>query len=686
MKNLDKERSKCFGHLLAMAAVLFAASCQSVPRDETVMQTREVTHHNWWNYYERGVEYLREGKHQHARQDFERAIGIRSGAKFGFPEDHWRVRTYGMHFIENYFPHRELGICLIGEGRVDEAIQHLEKSLQQQPTGRAKHYMNVARAKMLAGKVLSPPTITLDNSSQPGLTALRERVLAGHASAPGFIHSIRINRQPVFSELADETMSFRKSIKLNPGRNQITIQATDLHGTATEKTVEWQADWQPPEFTVKQVRKQGNAYTVDAICTDETGLADVTIDGLSRYPVASPVGNRALAMTITVPADRTITVATKDTAGNNFETLLSFDAFERIARNGKTVDLAMDGVSDVPFDTQLAVADGTQQSLDRLRPSLDLGGAMKATEVFRDEFFLNGVVRDGGGLASLTVCGEELLSDATKGSVGAHFSRRLPLDLGTNHFDVAAMDLAGNRTTKQIVVLRREPEYLDESCRLSLGIPPVTSQAENVAARQIKLIMENELLCDPIRFHILERDEGWDYILREQKLSLSDLADPRVAIEIRKMLPAEMLLLAKVITESSGKTIYAKLVETGNGQAVLSTDVYSSSEDDLEYQVAGLVLKIEQRFPVVTGKIVQVSGGRVTLDVGSAHGVVPATRFVVVKPRASSDSMESGIVQRVDGQYVQLNVRRVTKDACQAEIIPRHALAAVVEGDHVYAR
>ena len=61
---------------------------------------RKLRHHNWWNFYERGCELLAQGQASNAQQDFERCLGVRSGATYAFPEELRRARTYGLHFVE----------------------------------------------------------------------------------------------------------------------------------------------------------------------------------------------------------------------------------------------------------------------------------------------------------------------------------------------------------------------------------------------------------------------------------------------------------------------------------------------------------------------------------------------------------------------------------------------------------
>jgi hypothetical protein len=57
------------------------------------------------------------------------------------PDDNDHVRTYGMHFIE-YYPHRELGICLYQLGDKTGAQQELQISMKMEPSERAKLHLS----------------------------------------------------------------------------------------------------------------------------------------------------------------------------------------------------------------------------------------------------------------------------------------------------------------------------------------------------------------------------------------------------------------------------------------------------------------------------------------------------------------------------------------------------------------
>ena len=77
--------------LAASAAAVISACTTGTPGEKEGMTT--LRHHNWWNFYQRGIALVATGDAANAREDFERFLDLRPGATYGFPKDLWRART-----------------------------------------------------------------------------------------------------------------------------------------------------------------------------------------------------------------------------------------------------------------------------------------------------------------------------------------------------------------------------------------------------------------------------------------------------------------------------------------------------------------------------------------------------------------------------------------------------------------
>ena len=690
-----------------LAIILLAlAGCLSPPADPG---DGALHRHNWWNYYARGLQALRQERVAEAADDFRRCLGLVKGARFGNDRDRWRARTYGLHFVEGYFPNRELGVCLYEQRDDEGALRHLGRSLEQAPSGRAKHYLNLARARQISGRSLPAPRLRLDlDETASAPTRDRALTVSGVAEGEGFIRRLAIGHTPEFIELAVPTLPFSRRVSLAEGTNRIEVTAADLSGRGVTRHIVRVADWQPPRVLVRTLRAHGSQWVVEGVCRDPHGVASVLLDGVSVLPDGT-LPATDVPLRVEVPADGALLSVT-DAAGN----LLTFplaegapaaaapdrpsrDAVARLAfaaaapgwapflaetrtgRRGQRVA----GV--VPPGATVADADDGGEA-DRLRPSLVLRGCQPLVRVFAGEFFVDGVAADGGGLVRVTVNGENLLAPADEGVLRAYFARRLALDPGTNRFEIAATDRQGNRTAQQVTVIRMLPEHLDARYRLTVGVPPLIPAEAGPAGFRVKRRMEAELTREPVRFRLLERDEGWDYVLREQGLSLSDLADPAAALRIGKLLPAELLLMGTLFIEPKGVTVFLRAVETENGEIVFTSDVYSpDAADGLDEAVAGLVLKVGQGFPLVSGQVWKRQGSQFVLNVGRADGTTEKSRFLVFDA-GSAAQPEAVRLCKADGRPVQLRIERLQQTTSTASAQPSGAEALVKEGCHVYSR
>jgi len=666
----------------AVVAVVAALHCGCVAPS----RPGQLRHHNWWNYYERGLHLLREGDVGGARQDFERALGVRAGARFGFEKDTWRARTYGMHFVEVYFPNRELGVCLLRQDRPAEAVRYLETSMKHAPSGRAKHYLNEARRRLLERGAAAPPVIEFKPATMARWTRERARQVGGTARGEARVCELTVGGEREFVELAVQSLAFGRNVRLAEGTNEIEVVATDLLGRQARKRIAWIADWSPPVLVLRAARGKGEEQALIGACYDNLGLGAVSMDGVEVFRPAP--GERCCRKEVSFPlaSGRTAVVKVEDMAGNRVQIPVSGAELAMLDEREQMVEVAAWQARGTLADCAvlpIAAAAGT----DRMRPSLRLSTGRALIEVFREEFFLDGEASDGGGLASVTVNGEEQLREAGAEAKRAYFARRVELAEGTNRFEIVAADVAGNANRKVLTVVRRCPEHLDSAHRLTVGVPPLRTPSEDGMGDIVKRVLEDELLREPVRFHLLERDEGWEYILREQQLSLSDLADRKAALKIGKMLPAEMLMMGALTPHEKGVTVRLEVIETASARPLVAEDVYC--EDlfrDMEYQLAGLTMKVERHFPLVSGRVVECSSGNAAIDVGYEQGVRAGTRFVVVRPRKTDASLESGSVCRTGEDVIELDVMTVSRTTGRARILPRDGAEAVKAGDRIYAR
>ncbi len=100
----------------------------------------------WYKVYYNGLQVMERGDYSEAVEHFKACLKVKN-------VDRKKIRAYGTTFIQ-YFPHRELGIALYHLGKKEEARKHLIISLNQQPSLRAKRYLQLLKESDTDG----PPT------------------------------------------------------------------------------------------------------------------------------------------------------------------------------------------------------------------------------------------------------------------------------------------------------------------------------------------------------------------------------------------------------------------------------------------------------------------------------------------------------------------------------------------------
>jgi hypothetical protein len=633
------------------------------------VQTDELYHFNWWNYYARGVARMNRGEYGLAREDFENCLGIRSEARSIYRKDIWMERTYGVHLIENYFPNRELGICFYQAGDYSNAVRYLEQSLKYEPSGRAKHYLNLARRRNLIAQTVSAPTVVLENQSQSPWTRAREANVRGTAQGAGYIGEIFVNGHPQFIELADKRHTFSERISLREGSNTVEITARDLLGHEASTRQTWIADWQPPQIVITHVEKNGSRISVEGACYDNQALGSVVINGRAMVNDAFGPVIRDVPFSLELAANELLLIKAEDRAGNPLE--LTMNSSDLLAGEINSVAELASNDSAIPTASQPS---------DQAKPVLRLFERQPVVTIYGNEYYLDGEALDNGGLAEIRVNGEAWLKPEHRGAQRRRFAGFLNVE-GTNVVTVSVRDLAGNVTEQQVTVISRVPEYLDEHYRLRAAVLPWREGAMSgwIQTEEVSEYLSEIVARPPVRFRLLARGDEWTEVLRELQLSASELADPRTAVKIGRILPADLMVTGSIYEDGDGLTFYVKMVDTAEAVVLYAGDVYTEKKlDDWRFKVEGLVSKMEQSFPLIESRIAELQPKAVVISSGSEDGVRIGTKFIVVESNAS--------VLGGEDHFMELLVTKVDREKSAARMASEMDAELVKVGERVYTR
>jgi hypothetical protein len=229
---------------------------------------------------------------------------------------------------------------------------------------------------------------------------------------------------------------------------------------------------------------------------------------------------------------------------------------------------------------------------------------------------------------------------------------------------------------------------LRKQYRLGASVPPVYASRNPADARSWQgRLIESFRTRQPVRFNLLTEDpEALEAICREMKLELVKLVDPRARIDYGKLSPADLSFNALLVHHEEGIELRVHLVDTETGTRHGYADIYVDEDDhDPERRLEGLIGKIERHYPVLTGRVVGLTGGRARLSLGAASGLMPWGRFLVVQP-GPDGSLDGGRLRKQAAGCLEVRVSKVG-DRTSEGLLERSGLEeGIAEGDYVYAR
>ena len=617
--------------------------------------TRGLFRGKWWNYFERGQSFAVGEFWTEAEADLKRAIKKRS-------KDNRRARTYGLHFVE-YFAHRELGAVYYHQGKYEKAESELMASLSQEESAKAKFYLNKARKSILNRDKTdkAPPVISITAPVDGMIVSNPDITITGTTTDDKYVSEVMVNGKQVFIETADRKIDFSQKARLRPGENTIIVTATDLAGKVACKKVHITVDRQAPLLSIESINRMAeNSYTINGVVTDKTGVAELRIGGES----ISITNKNEIQFSHTVSGSEGSEVAFKasDSSGNTTEGTIVLETLSlaqadnvRAASRRQAVPILYAALMDGTVTDAIGLNHVKHSTVkpagagDTTPPFIKLKNRVKEKQtVYYDSFFIEGKVKDAGGVVSLTINGEPIL---IRPGVKIHFNYLLELEEGPNEFVIIVNDAGGNSTKKIIIVERKIPAIHQISSRLQTAILPFQSKGDKGDVKTFTSIVPDSFLkalSDRNRFNIVARADDLKATLTELKLSTSDLADKSKALRLGKIVSAELVIGGTVMETSKFLQIYARIIDTETTE-VISTDVYGEEMDmeAFEYLIGGLAWKIMKSFPMIEGTVVKFDKKNVYLDRGAEKSVKNNMRFLIYRPvKIDTNADEpSGIVE-----------------------------------------
>jgi hypothetical protein len=582
-----------------------------------------IWRNKWWQHYERGVSYAAGGFWDEAITSFEAALTARPGQK-----DRLRANTYGVHFIEGYFPHRELGIVYYHLRRYTQAQLQLERSLRTVDTAKGKFYLNKTRKALLQQTNIdtAPPRIVLDSPADGLLINDFTVEVKGRVEDDTFVATLAINGRSVFVELAEPRLSFTKKIALHDGPNAIDIVAADLLGRQTRQRLTVHLDRHGPLVSLEQVEILGvsphRQARVQGFLSDRSPITRFVLAGREvRLPATTESAFREVRPV--VPGGTSLPFEAEDAAGNitHGEIALTLPAPGTPGtRQGLSVPPGLPrwaslhpGIVVADLVAWLSPALRLAQHPDRDKPVITLTSPEDREIVYDNTIFLEGRVTDASHITAFSIEGTSLWRRQSRQLFFAYVA---PLRLQReNGFLLEAVDASGNRAEREIVVTHKVQRARQVGSRLQVVLTPFAKKcqpgrlAETADDRLFSALIARK------RFNMRrgENLEGAEGIVRGT-----------VCEDDRPEAPKSLEVFAR----------FFDVGDQGSEEAQIEENVYGEDltmPGDVQTLMAGLALKLQRHFPLEEGYVTDKEGRRVWVNLSHRHGVRPRMKLIVFR-------------------------------------------------------
>lgn len=579
--------------------------------------TKGLFRGRWWNYYERGRSYADGAFWEEAERDFRVAMMQRE-------RDQLWTRTYGIHFLPEYFPHRELGVVLYEQGRFEEAFRELELSLTQRRSARAVYYLQEARRDyVLAGGLdAAAPTVEAAVERDTGPLGASRFVLKGIAQDDTFVSELYVNGKPVdllaqpqgeSAGFTGRSVPFSAEIDVAAGSNALAVRVVDILGKEQTRTIEAQADLDGPVIAfARPVQIPG---TVSGTLRDASGVASLSIAGQAARVEALPDGTARFEVAL-APTDvkqGPILFAAKDQLGNLNTGPLPLDTLALPQASLPVMHAGYSAASDVAVRLQeyrgrwWLVAQAAPQPL---RGALELSfPGLREGQRFRlPELALQVRIRASAPLASVEIDGRavEFLPEALEQDVG----RNVRLAMGENTISVRARDVQGNEVEQRVSVLRVPGEVDDERARMNALLAGTLAEGNPamLPGEASFVLGETEsAMATQGRFVLVERD-ALRTVLEEQNL-IALLGDEESRVGLGALARANLLLFGRIHRDHQSIEVVLEGVNAATGVFVARADVAGKGDtaEDVAQLCTVLSSRMAQAFPKASGALSSVA-------------------------------------------------------------------------------
>ncbi len=571
----------------------------------------------WWSYYERGRSFADGEFWTEAEHDLRKAISIRS-------DDDRRARTYGLHYTQ-YFGNRELGFVLYRNNHYKEAIQYLKKSLTNDPSEKAKFYLNECQQKL---------SLNIDDKTNP-VIVLEQHVadisnsanfsLSGKVQDNLFVDHISINDNIINPVLKASELVFNQNLVLNPGNNRIEIVALDSKGNSSRKTVQIILDLQPPLISISSLSENEIIISVD----DDSPVNLITKN--LRNLKLNHQKDTSFSLK-PIPEAEFYYIEVEDAAHNkngiridNSELKLGLN-HARLRRHlpykMTLTQLASSALSNqlIRKPTPINQSDKTAKNEILTIEIEQLGSELK---VYQSNILVSGKIL--GKFKSLRFDNELKL----KNSRDTRFCFNKSLQLGDNKIELLAIDHKNKKYRRSFNIERLHSPEENRELRATVILCPL---AKSGGDRGLNATVYNKLLLELHnygRFRMLET-KRLDLITIDKNLTEGGWIDTKRAANFGRKVQTDYSLACTIRPSNNDIEIFGRLIDTETSEILATCDVYelNDKKSDISNIYSRFTRKLSQHFPIIEKTIAKSLQREVIINAGQNSNIKKGMKFV----------------------------------------------------------
>ncbi|KQC12135.1 MAG: hypothetical protein APR54_10015 [Candidatus Cloacimonas sp. SDB] len=188
------------------------------------------------------------------------------------------------------------------------------------------------------------------------------------------------------------------------------------------------------------------------------------------------------------------------------------------------------------------------------------------------------------------------------------------------------------------------------------------------------------------RFRVIERG-AIEQVMKEQAFNLSGMVDENSAIEVGKIVGADVIVIGRINIEIGYGKVNARGIDIETGETIVAKEASAGTTniETIEKLVENVAIMIYNDLPLVEGSIVSLDEDLIYLDIGSEVGVRKGTKCVAFKEGKAIKHPET---KKVLGRQVtkqgELIVIQVQEKMAMARVVSKEGPIEI--GDKVVVK